>query len=119
MNSGSIILAHFHYYYYYYYYYYFFFSVTATYLTINDLKTVYNKVQDARSQWYMFGLELGIIADDLDSIKSLCRGETIESLLEVLKLFLRRAKPKPTWQLLADALNSVGCEALAEQLRET
>ena len=109
MKNESIILAHFH----------AIFFVTATYLTINDLKAVYNKVQDARSQWYMFGLELGIVADELDPIKSLCRGETIESLLEVLKIFLRRAKPKPTWQLLADGLNGVGYGAIAEQLRET
>ena len=83
------------------------------------MKTVYNKVQDAHSQWYMFGLELGIVADDLDPIKSLCHGETMESLLEVLKIFLRRIKPKPTWQLLVDALNRVGYEAIAEQLQET
>ena len=67
----------------------------------------------------MFGLELGIIADDLDPIKSLYRGDTTESLLEVLKIFLRKAKPKPTWQLLANALDGVGCGAIAEQLRET
>ena len=83
------------------------------------MKTVYNKVQDAHSWWYMFGLELGIIADDLDPIKSLYRGDTTESLLEVLKIFLRKAKPKPTWQLLANALDGVGCGAIAEQLRET
>ena len=38
---------------------------------------------------------------------------------EVLKIFLNRAKPKPTWQLLANALDSpgVGRGAMAEKLR--
>ena len=69
----------------------------------------------------LFGLGLGIHLDDLDPIESLCRGDAEKSLLEVLKMFLRSARPKPTWQLLADALNSpgVGCGAVAEQLRET
>ena len=83
--------------------------------------TVYKEVQDARSKWHFFGLGLDINPDDLDPVESLCRGDAEKSLLEVLKMFLRRAKPKPTWQLLADALNSpgVGCEAIAEQLQET
>ena len=90
-------------------------------LTKKDLMTVYKEVQDARSQWYFFGLALEIDSDNLDSVESLCRGDVKKSLLEVLKIFLKRAEPKPTWQQLADALDSPGvdCGATAEQLRKT
>ena len=92
-------------------------NITATPL---KLLTIYNKMKGARSKWYFIGLGLDIDSDDLDPIESSCRGDTGKSLLEVLKIFLKRANPKPTWQQLADALDdpSVGYSELAEQVRK-
>ena len=96
-----------------------YFAPTGTHLTIENLALVYNEVHDARVKWEAIGLELGIISNDLEPINSLCRGDAENCLREVLKIFLNRAKPKPTWQLLANALDShsVNRGAMAEQLR--
>ena len=93
---------------------------TAIPLTKKDLLTVFTKTQDARSKWYFIGLGLNIDSDDLDPIESSCRGDDKKSLLEVLKIFLKRANPKPTWQQLADALDNPGVDygELAEQVRK-
>ena len=94
------------------------FVPAGTHLTIDDLILVYNEVYDARVKWESIGLQLGISPNDLDPIKSSSRGDA-ESLLEALKIFLNRAEPKPTWELLANALDSrsVNRGAMAEQLR--
>lgn len=89
-------------------------------LSINDLSQVYGEVEEARSQWYHIGLELRVSANDLDAIKSRNRDDPKDCLTEMLKVFLKRTDPKPTWAQLADAVGSktVGYGYLVERIRK-
>ena len=92
---------------------------TEEYLTINDLAEVRNEMWDARSKWYIIGLELGITPGTLDAISRRSRDNPDECLTTVLVEFLRHTDHKPSWKRLADAMASpaVGYRELAEQLR--
>ena len=87
-------------------------------LGINDLVSVQTTVWDARKEWYDIGLGLRMSADTLDAIREDERGICKACFREMLKVWLRRTKPKPTWSELAAVLRSpmVGYEDLAEQL---
>ena len=94
---------------------------TGPYLTINDLREVKNAVFDARAKWYNLGLELGILAGDLDNISTNPKnfGDNDKFLAVVLTMFLQQVDPKPTWRRVADAMasRSVGRPDIAERLR--
>lgn len=89
-------------------------------LTINDLATVNNEIHSACTKWYFIGLNFGINAGELEAIKGEQRGNAAESLIAVLREFLKGSDPLPTWKRVADALDapSVGFKAMAGELRE-
>ena len=92
-------------------------AVTPRLLTIKDLNTVQNETWSAHTKWYNIGLKLGILADTLDAIskdKQSCN----DRYTEMLKQWLRRSDPKPTWDALANALRSCSVDegAPADQL---
>ena len=92
-------------------------SATLDGLTIKDLNAVKNATWSARSKWYNLGLELGILADTLDVIKENCQN-CEDCHIEMLKRWLKRSSPRPTWSALAKALRSLPVDegALAKQL---
>lgn len=63
------------------------------------------------------GLELGMMADTLDAIKENYRN-CEDCHIEMLKRWLKRSSPRPTWSALADALRSPSVDegALADEL---
>lgn len=63
---------------------------------------------------------MGISAADLESIKKANHRNPDDCFIEMLKKFLKKGKPKPTWELLATALEAEGIDygALAEEVRE-
>ena len=89
-------------------------------LSIDDLKVLHEKLFDVSNKWYNIGLQLLLNADTLDNIKSNCGSSTQDCLLEVLKKWLRRVNPYPTWKTIVDALKSivVGEEKLAQKLED-
>ena len=92
-------------------------AVTPKLLTIKDLGTVQNETWSARTKWYNIGLKLGILADTLDAI-SKDKQSCDDRYTEMLKQWLRRSDPKPTWDALANALRSCSVDegAPADQL---
>ena len=68
-------------------------------------------------EWYDIGVDLKISPDTLDEIR-VDYGDTKSRFREMLKVWLRRVQPHPTWSELAGALKSpmVGREDLAEKL---
>ena len=90
------------------------------YLGINDLGVVVNlkAVWEARVDWYDIGVALNISPDTLDEIRNDHRDTTKPCFREMLKVWLRRVEPRPTWSELAEALKSpmVGREDLADKL---
>ena len=85
-------------------------------LSIDDLKVLQEKLFDVSNKWYNIGLQLLLNADTLDNID----GSTQHCLREMLKKWLRKVNPYPTWKAVVDALKSVvvGEEKLAQQLED-
>ena len=87
-------------------------------MSITDLKKVQDSIWDARTQWYNLGLGLDIAADALDAIEQGSAQKPDRCFRDMLRQWLRRDHPKPTWNALAEALRSpsVGYAKLAEQV---
>ena len=88
-------------------------------LTEDDLATILNEIQEARARAYYVGLNLKLPTDLLDSIMSQY-SDHLDRLLHVLKEFLRRVEPRPTWSAVVNALQSpsVGLLKLAEKIEK-
>ena len=71
-------------------------------LTVNDLGVVQEELYGARTHWYNIGLKV----DTLDTIRITCSGEPSECFREVLKRYLQRVTPLPSWRSLVEALRS-------------
>ena len=79
---------------------------TSGQLTISDLPQVFVAVFDARTKWYDIGLVLKIDAGSLDAIEEDNPRDVQNCLRALLKKWLRRGQPKPTWGALREALES-------------
>ena len=79
---------------------------TSELVTINDLPQVFRAVFDARTKWYDIGLELNIDAASLDAVQNDNPHNVQNCLRDMLKKWLRRSQPKPTWGALKEALES-------------
>ena len=88
-------------------------------LSIDDLKVLQEKLFDVSNKWYDIGLQLLLNADTLDNIEA-NSGSTQHCLREMLKKWLRKVNPYPTWKAVVDALKSVvvGEQKLAQQLED-
>ena len=88
-------------------------------LSIDDLKELQERLFGVSNKWYDIGLQLLLSANDLDSIEA-NSNSTQHCLREMLKRWLRRVNPHPTWKAVVDALKSVvvGEQWLAQQLEE-
>ena len=83
----------------------------------DDLRCVRKAIFSVHHKWYSIGLELDISFPTLDGIKTNFR-MTDECLTEMLKQWLTRTSPPPTWSGLVEALSSdpVGEKRLAETI---
>jgi len=88
-------------------------------LTLNDLSEVRGALYEARAKWYDIGVELKLSPGTLTSIGKDYHG-VAEYLREVCSEWLKCIDPPPTWEALAEALESrpVGEGHLAQQLRD-
>ena len=78
---------------------------------------IFEELQEAINQAYMLGLKLNLPSHEVDAIRKIYP-DPREFLLQVILAFLRRAKPRPTWRVIVDALRSpiVNLTALAERV---
>ena len=86
-------------------------------LTTSDLSKVRNEVFSAAAKWYDIGLELGVSADDLDTIKK-ANDDPKECLREMLRQWLPKVDPQPSWEALVAALRipAVNYATLAHEI---
>ena len=75
-------------------------------LTSSDLAKVLKALWEARSKWYNLGLELGISHGSLDAIKQDNLHVTGDCLSAMLREWLKRDQPPPTWHSLSNVLES-------------
>ena len=75
-----------------------------------------DEVVDAKAQWKLIGVKLGVPKGELDSINVDC-SDSAHKLMEMLAKWLQR-KNNTTWKALAEAMGSaiVGCEDLKERI---
>ena len=85
---------------------------------MSDLASVQRAVWEGRAKWYNIGLQLGLMAGTLDSIKLANQSNPDSCFTEILKIWLRRSDLHPSWSSLARSLAAppVGLEYLAGQL---
>ena len=84
-----------------------------------DLAKVFEEIYDARNKSYNVGLCLGLKDDVLDSIhKNPRNNDDGDCLREVIREYLKRVDPDPTWRAIADALKcpTVDEPRLAKQI---
>ena len=71
----------------------------------------------AADKWEDIGIMLGIETSELGAIKS-ARNQTSQSYLrEMFKLYLQKDNPLPSWAAITEALEFVGEETLAAQVK--
>ena len=85
---------------------------------MDDLASVQRAVWEGRAKWYNIGLELGLTAGTLDSIKLANQGDPDHCIRETLKNWLGKNDLHPSWSDLARSLRAppVGLEQLAKEL---
>ena len=95
-------------------------AADSSYLRIDDLKDVQEELIDVSNKWYNIGLQLNLQPGVLDNIKLTEHADARSCLCEMLKSWLKRVHPLPTWQLLVKALSSrsVSEADLAKRMKE-
>ena len=70
------------------------------------------------SMWEDIGLYLGLKSDSLDIIKTDHPNQSKDCFREMIKLWLRQVHPRPSWSAMIEAIEILGHELLAQNLRE-
>ena len=78
------------------------------------LKELYTK---AASKWEDRGLVLEIEPESLESLKTAENSTPQSRLREMLKIWLKKINPPPSWSAIVDALECLGVEDVAQRLR--
>lgn len=72
-----------------------------------ELKVLRNELDLIASKWYDIGLQLDFKKGELDNIKADHAHVGVKALLlELLKQWLKRVDPPPSWKALIDALRT-------------
>lgn len=85
-----------------------------------NLASVQEQLWEGRAEWYNIGLQLGLTAGTLDAIKLEQQGAPGRCFTEILKLWLRSPKLRPSRSRLIEALRAetVKREDLAEKIEK-
>ena len=81
------------------------------------LKVLLRELRRVASEWEDIGIELDIEEGLLRQIKSDNAGECRACLREMLRAWQNRVAPPPSWSAIADALDALGHQDIATQLR--
>ena len=86
--------------------------------TIPELKDLLRELRGrVANEWEDLGILLGINDGQLKQIKSDNAGDSKACLREMLRVWLSRVDPPPSWSAMADALDTLGHEDIATRLR--
>ena len=80
----------------------------------NVLRVLQNKVSN---EWEYIGIQLEIEDGQLKKIKSDNPGDSKACLCEMLRIWLKRVNPPPSWSEMAEALEFQGNEDIASQIK--
>ena len=78
------------------------------------LKELYCKAAD---KWEDIGILVDVDQGKLNSIKSSHGNQSEACLREMLKIWVTQVDPSPSWIILIEALENLGCRDLAKDLK--
>ena len=81
------------------------------------LEQLLEELQIKQDDWKNIGVQLDINDGELEHIKSDNRGDSKACLREMLRIWLNRVDPPPSWSAIAEAIEDLGDEQLAQELR--
>ena len=81
-----------------------------------DLKDLFKELCITADNWENIGVLLGIEPWQLNSVKT-AENLPQNCLREMLKVWLKRISPPPTWSSIAEAIEVLGDQELAARLR--
>ena len=91
---------------------------TPTILVKPELKDLLKELYATSSDtWEDIGILLGIKTGQLDAIKTAENRTAQSRLREMLKIWLNRVSPPPSWSAIAEAIEFLGDQTLANHLR--
>jgi hypothetical protein len=82
-----------------------------------ELKDLLKELYTKASEWFNIGVLLGIDAGKLSIIKTAENHTPQNCLREMLMIWLKGISPPPSWAAIVDAVEVLGDQRLAEQLR--
>lgn len=81
------------------------------------LQDLLKELYSIASEWENIGVFLGIDSSMLDIIKATENSKSQSCLREMLKVWIKRVNPPCSWSAIAEAVEFLGDEHLADQLR--
>ena len=79
------------------------------------MSALYHRVAD---KWKQIGIQLEVPEGTLATIAERRQEDPQKCLLEMLEWWLKRVDPSATWSAIADAVEFLGEEQLARELRQ-
>ena len=81
------------------------------------LKELQKELRSKAAEWEDIGIQLSIDDGQLKQLKSDNRGDSKACLREMLRVWLSRVDPAPSWSAIAEAIDAIRDEQLADHLR--
>ena len=82
-----------------------------------ELKDILRELFTNAAEWMNIGVFLGIEIGKLDTIGTAENHKPQNCLREMLRIWLNRVSPPPSWAAIAEAVELLGDQKLADQLR--
>ena len=83
-----------------------------------DLNTVQDALQSAAQKWYPLGLQLGLSSNALHAVELETDKDHSYYLNEMLRVWMEREDPRPSWRAVIEALKKNNETELANRLQE-
>ena len=81
------------------------------------LKDLLKELKVAASDWEDIGIELEIADSNLKQIRSNNSGDSKACLREMLRMWLSRVDPPPSWSAIVEALDNLEHQDIAQHIR--
>ena len=95
-------------------------AVTGDKSAIPELKALLTELRGkVANEWEDVGIHLNIEDGQLKQIKMDNAGDSKACLREMLRVWLSRVAPPPSWSVMADALDTLGHQDIATHLRSS
>ena len=92
-------------------------TVTRDKSAIPELKVLLRELRRVANEWEDIGIELDIEEGQLRQINADKGGDSKACLCEMLRIWLSCVAPPPSWSAMADAIDTLGHQDIATQVK--